>query len=101
MLMSKWLEDEQDTVPLRCIDIHQLPTLRELRERCYWSYFELAAAARVQPRVVYWMEHGIAVSGRDAARILFVMSCRLGQILSLSSVYGVRVKLAQARDVET
>ncbi len=67
----------QDTMPLPSIHQH-LPTLRQLREQYKMSYYEVAQAARVRPRVVYWMEHHVAVYPIEAVHILSVFSMRSG-----------------------
>ena len=69
-----------------------LPTMRQLRERCGMSYFEVAHAARVRPRIVYWMEQGIAVQHIEAVYILSVFSQRLGWVCTFENVRGIRVK---------
>lgn len=68
------------------------PTMRQLRERCGMSYFEVAHAARVHPRTVYWMEQGITVQHIEAIYILSVFSQRLGWACTFESVKGIRVK---------
>ncbi len=87
-------ESEQDTMPLpsiKLVPIH-LPTVREIRERCRMSYFEVAMAAGVNPRVVYWMEQGIAVSSQEARKILHVFSHLTGSLYTFENVQGIRIK---------
>ncbi len=68
------------------------PTVRQVREQSGMSYFDVAAAAGVKLRVVYWMEHGIAVDPVDAVKILTVLSLRAGKVYTLMNVQGIRVK---------
>ena len=90
-------EDEQ-TMPLPSIFSSTLrvrdhrPTLRQIRERCGLSYFDVAQAAGVRPRVVYWMEQGIAVNLLDALYILAVLTRRSGWVWTFENVKGIRLK---------
>lgn len=87
---------EQKTIPLSLIG-STAPTIRTLREACGWSYFELAARARVRPRVAYWMEQGIAVTPTEAAQVLLVLSRHLNRVYTLAMVQGVRLKERRSR----
>lgn len=73
---------------------HVLPTLRQLRESYNLSYFEVAQAAKVNPRVVYWMEHGISVYPIEAVYILSSFSVRTGgrHTYTFDNVQGIRLK---------
>lgn len=82
---------EQQTIPFPRV-AGNAPTIRSLREACGWSYFELASQARVQPRVAYWMEQGIAVTATDAAQVLLVLSRRLNRVYTFTMVQGLRLK---------
>ena len=66
---------EQDTVPIS-ISRRNMLSLRQLREHYHLSYFQVAQAAHVHPRVVYWMEHGVRVSLLDALAVLASFSIR-------------------------
>src|SRR6266700_4220699 len=77
---------EQDTIPLLKI-WDSLPTVQQVREVCKWSYFELASLAGVKPRVVYWMEKGIAVHAADASKVLAALSLRTGRPYTLQNVH--------------
>ncbi len=84
---------EQDTIPFPLFR-HNLPTLRQLRESYNLSYFEVAQAAKVHLRVVYWMEHGISVYPIEAVYILSSFSVRTnGQhSYTFDNVQGIRLK---------
>src|SRR6266700_8274179 len=82
---------EQDTIPLLKI-WDSLPTVQQVREVCKWSYFELASLAGVKPRVVYWMEKGIAVHAADASKVLAALSLRTGRLYTLQNVQGLHLR---------
>ena len=84
--------EEQETIPLSALNFHHLPTIRELREICGLSYFQLAYYAQVPPRVVYWMEQGISVKRLDACRILYALSCKTAEVYTLANVQPIRIK---------
>ena len=84
---------EQETTPYPLFH-HGLPTLRQLRESYNLSYFEVAQAAKVHPRVVYWMEHGISVYPIEAVYILSSFSVRTNgrYTYTFDNVQGIRLK---------
>jgi len=84
---------EQQTMPFPLFR-YGLPTLRQLRESYHLSYFEVAQAAKVHPRVVYWMEHGVRVYPIEAVYILSSFSVRThGQYTyTFDNVRGIRLK---------
>ena len=82
---------EVDTMPLPSIG-HGLPTVQQLRESHNMSYFEVAQAAGVHPRVVYWLEHGIRVSLAEAISILAVFSRCSHHPYTFHNVWGIRLK---------
>src|SRR5689334_12692598 len=84
--------EEQETIPLPALNFHHLPTIRQLRETCGLSYFQLAYYAQVSPRVVYWMEQGISVTRLDACRILYALSCKTAEVYTLANIQPVRIK---------
>ena len=92
--------EEQDTIPLSTINFHNLPTIRELREACGLSYFQLAYYARVRPRVVYWIEQGIAVNRVDACRILYALSCKTAEVYTLANIQPIRIKAERSKPHE-
>lgn len=82
---------EVDTMPLPGIG-HRLPTIQQLRESHNMSYFEVAQAAGVHPRVVYWVEHGIRISLAEAISILAVFSRCSQHPYTFHNVWGIRLK---------
>jgi len=90
--MTKHRSAEQDTIPLAAINFHHLPTIRELREACGLSYFQLAWYAQVRPRVVYWIEQGVSVNRLDACRILYALSCKTAEVYTLTNIQPIRLK---------
>ena len=91
--MSPHHISEQKTMPIPLLRRNVL-TLRQLRESYQLSYFQVAQAANVQPRVVYWMEHGIHVSLLDALSVLASFSLRTNwrHTYTFVNVQGIRLK---------
>jgi hypothetical protein len=63
-------------------------TLREIKQKHYLSTMAIAAIACVEPRLVYWMEQGGALSRKDVEQILGRLSAVTGQHYSLETVGG-------------
>ena len=87
-------------MPLPILNFRHLPSIRELREICGLSYFQLAYFARVRPRVVYWIEQGIAVNRVDACRILYALSCKTAEVYTLANVQPIRIKAERSKSRE-
>ena len=65
--------DDEITMPFPLIR-RLLPTPRQIREHFKLSYFEVAREAGINPCLVYWMEHDIAVYPLEAQAILAALS---------------------------
>jgi hypothetical protein len=67
-------------------------TLREIKQKHKLSTVAVATIAGVEPRLVYWMEQGGALSRKDVEQILGRLSAVTSEHYSLETVGGYWLK---------
>jgi hypothetical protein len=93
------IDNDQITMPFPLIR-RLLPTPQQIREHFKLSYFEVAREAGINPSIVYWIEHDIAVYPLEAQAVLSALSKHTHgkYTYTFNNVRGIRFRRVHHRN---